>query len=170
MLNTQARRSAHEVIVVLTDGVSSDDANLAANDARSAGIAVMTVGIGGVIDQNELRDIADEDHYVFTVTYFDELVNVVHDFYTETCEIIQALNPISIDSCCRTGSVGTEWADVECRKHDTHADCEADWINKCVYGLDWHNSGFVQVPIPGCNAVTTITPTPAPTASHAAAT
>jgi len=87
------RPSAKRVMIVLTDGQSGDFHVLpqAKAVAASLGITMMSVGVGSGIGITELKAIADQDDYVFTMNDFNALVAAVDDFSTEVCEIINLL-------------------------------------------------------------------------------
>merc|ERR1712117_682455 len=87
------RPSAKRVMIVLTDGQSRDFDALpqAKAVAASLGITMMSVGVGSGIGLSELKAIADQDDYVFTMNDFNALVAAVDDFSTEVCEIINLL-------------------------------------------------------------------------------
>lgn len=85
------RPEATPVMIVITDGVSSDTPHLGANEARAHGITLMSVGVGSGVDHAELVSIANEPDYVFRVTDYNELVDTVHGFSNEVCQIINRL-------------------------------------------------------------------------------
>jgi glycerophosphoryl diester phosphodiesterase len=82
------RAGAPDVLIVLTDGQSSDpNATIAAaNAARAAGITVIAVGIGAGPDNAELRGMASSIGLIFTPGSFEDLIYV-----------LEALAPASAD-------------------------------------------------------------------------
>jgi len=82
-----------KVMVVITDGISSDDVGGPANAARLAGISVLAVGVGEddngdtTYDIGQLREIAGYDTAkMFEVTDYAELVKYVYDTTDAVCK------------------------------------------------------------------------------------
>jgi glycerophosphoryl diester phosphodiesterase/uncharacterized protein YegL len=74
---TAGRANAPNVIILLTDGESGDDAIGPANAAKAQGTTIITVGIGGNISTQTLQQIASTPGYVFTPADFNDLIQVV---------------------------------------------------------------------------------------------
>jgi len=78
LFDTGHRADALDVVVLLTDGPSSDDVTMPSRALRDMGVKIITVGIGQDIDRNQLDDVAsdpDEEH-VFTADY-DSLATII---------------------------------------------------------------------------------------------
>lgn len=90
----KGRPGVPSVIIVLTDGRSDEPAKtqLEASFARSQGIRILSVGIGSIIDVNELNGIStdpDENH-VFLIDDFSEssFAKLLAPLVKETCGMI----------------------------------------------------------------------------------
>ncbi|XP_067680567.1 collagen alpha-4(VI) chain-like [Haliotis asinina] len=85
-----ARNSSNHLIIMLTDGHSTDKAKTkaSANSIHGAGTQVIAIGIGTGIDQQELKDIAsgDGDQNAFAVANFDALQTIEKEIQTQTCK------------------------------------------------------------------------------------
>ncbi|XP_026232070.1 collagen alpha-3(VI) chain-like [Anabas testudineus] len=75
-----------QVVVVLTDGRSQDDASEPAQVLRLAGVEVFAVGVQNAVDL-ELREMASEPHdtHVFSVDSFLNLQDIVQDLVVGLC-------------------------------------------------------------------------------------
>jgi glycerophosphoryl diester phosphodiesterase len=71
------RPDAPNVIVILTDGESSDNVSGPVAAAKSQGTTIIAVGIGDGISGQTLQTIASNPGYVFTPGDFDDLIQVV---------------------------------------------------------------------------------------------
>ena len=74
------RSRAPNIGVILTDGVSSRDANLTvpyARDARLDGIILVAIGIGDAVNMDELLGIAGAPEFVNHVRSFDALPTII---------------------------------------------------------------------------------------------
>lgn len=65
-LRRRRRRGRRQVLIVLTDGRSSDNAKKESLKIKKAGVDVITIGIGKGYSQKELKDIASNSKTVFT--------------------------------------------------------------------------------------------------------
>ena len=76
------------IAIVLSDGKSGDEVSGPAEAARAAGITVFAIGIGGDVDHDELREIANDpdDRYLFEVQDFDVIDNIRSEISQVTCE------------------------------------------------------------------------------------
>ncbi|XP_033760687.1 uncharacterized protein LOC117342598 [Pecten maximus] len=81
-----ARKNAEKVIILMTDGQSSDDPNVVASTLKSEGVAIICVGIGSNIDQAQLNAIAYNTSFVFEVTDFDVLINIKKIVQQSSCD------------------------------------------------------------------------------------
>lgn len=66
-----------KILVVLTDGVSNDPVLAASDWARSNGIALIAVGIGGNINKNQLLQIAGSESNYIQINSYNELPKLV---------------------------------------------------------------------------------------------
>lgn len=86
LFDTGHRSDALDVLVLMTDGPSSDDITEPARKLRDMGVKIITVGIGPQIDKAQLNDIAsdpDEEH-VFTSDY-DNLASIIRRTQKASC-------------------------------------------------------------------------------------
>lgn len=87
--NTYSRVGIPFNMVVITDGESTNQTAtlIAAGNAISLGIQTFSVGVGRFVNQNELKQIADNklDH-VFNAANFDDLVNLLNPLSLAICE------------------------------------------------------------------------------------
>ncbi|XP_046370521.2 collagen alpha-4(VI) chain-like isoform X2 [Haliotis rufescens] len=85
-----ARNNSNHLIIILTDGQSSDktQTKAAANSVHNAGTQVIAIGIGNSIDQQEIKDIAsgDGDQNAFAVADFDALQTIEKEIQSQTCK------------------------------------------------------------------------------------
>ncbi|KAK0059970.1 collagen alpha-5(VI) chain [Biomphalaria pfeifferi] len=81
---------APDIIIVITDGASSDKTKTkeAAKKLKDKNIKVMVVGIGIKQSNEELRDIASADSMVFSVTDFSRLANIEQQLFHKACEVV----------------------------------------------------------------------------------
>lgn len=89
------RADAIPLIILLTDGISSDDPVPLAKAAQGAGIRIIAIGVGGY-DINQLQAIASEpkDQAVFELTSFDTLANLNEPIATVACNASVLLSAI----------------------------------------------------------------------------
>ena len=86
LFDTGHRPDALDVLVLMTDGPSSDDVTTPARSLRDFGVKIIAVGIGNQIDKSQLRDIAsdpDEEH-MFTADY-DNLASIIRKVQKAAC-------------------------------------------------------------------------------------
>ncbi|XP_046571856.1 collagen alpha-4(VI) chain-like [Haliotis rubra] len=84
-----ARPSAAKIVIVITDGQSTNRANTVqqANNLHQAGVEVMAIGIGSSANQQELANIATDTKHVFSVTNFDSLKTIQNELQQSTCAV-----------------------------------------------------------------------------------
>ena len=85
------RPSAPNIGIVITDGVSTFDANLTipeADTARSRGIIMFAIGIGEEISQDELNGIGNRPsrQFVFNAENFDALIAIREQVVVAACQ------------------------------------------------------------------------------------
>lgn len=78
------------MVIVMTDGRQTRDPdavdlNVAADPIHRQGARVLVVGIGPEISQYELRLIAKDSSYVFTVQSFESLTKATRDVAASAC-------------------------------------------------------------------------------------
>ena len=75
MLAAESRPYVTRTLVLITDGFSTADAQIAASDIRQADTVILAVGIGGGANSHELYNLAAASYYANTVflTRFDTL-------------------------------------------------------------------------------------------------
>ncbi|VDH94990.1 Hypothetical predicted protein [Mytilus galloprovincialis] len=84
------RSDARNVLVVITDGKSTDPAQTIkeAKTLHGTNISVIAVGIGSGVDKNELNVIASDPQYVLNVDDFDALRKIYGSVHELACKII----------------------------------------------------------------------------------
>lgn len=84
-----ARSNVPRIAIMVTDGGTSETtaAINQANEARLAHISMIGVGVGGLVNMNELNSIADKPSasHVITVRNYDELESISNQLMTMTC-------------------------------------------------------------------------------------
>ncbi|KAL4232185.1 collagen [Mactra antiquata] len=88
------REGAERVIIVVTDGYSTNNESTLTEAAKSKdlGIKMIAVGVGYGIDIDELTGIASThngEKMAFTADNFDDLKNVVDKVTMSTCDVMQ---------------------------------------------------------------------------------
>lgn len=69
-------RGVTRVLVVLLAGKSSDDVKAPANSLKTAGIKIITVGMGASVDQSQLSSMKTPPSNVLKVPSFDRLADI----------------------------------------------------------------------------------------------
>ncbi|XP_046571858.1 collagen alpha-4(VI) chain-like isoform X2 [Haliotis rubra] len=95
------RNDSEKIIIVLTDGQSTDTINTAsvANQIHNTDIQVISIGIGSAIDKTELATIATDNEHMYLVANFSVLFAIVDEVAKETCtstELVCRSNPADI--------------------------------------------------------------------------
>ncbi|GAB1600178.1 protein PIF-like [Argonauta hians] len=90
MMEREARPGAARVAVILTDGRSRypNETIEEAQKAKSAGIVMITVGVGHAISRDELAQIATSEREVIDVSDFSSLQGVVGILEKLLCKVI----------------------------------------------------------------------------------
>ncbi|XP_064631744.1 uncharacterized protein LOC135490027 [Lineus longissimus] len=109
------RAGVPNIGIVVTDGRSINEAWTVgeAQTARDDGIIMLALGVTASVDIDEINGIAsdpDSDH-AFTVTDFDDLVNVIDIFGDATCEVSTSAL-VSTPAPTMTTCAGSEPLDV----------------------------------------------------------
>lgn len=90
-----ARAEVKKLAFILTDGRQTELAGVksvkvslreAAKPLIDSGIKTLSIGIGHVVDRNELRAMVESDEDVITAVNFDELVKRIQNISQLTCE------------------------------------------------------------------------------------
>ena len=92
---SRARKTASQVLIVLTDGVSQDEIEKAASDLIGDKVFVFSVGIGNSVDANELEKIAGLPEYVFKTANYNALTGITDTLYNKLCSSLKSDNCIS---------------------------------------------------------------------------
>ncbi|KAK3604612.1 hypothetical protein CHS0354_027465, partial [Potamilus streckersoni] len=87
--NHGARNDAPNYLIVLTDGASSNTNNTltAAQHLKTQGIRIISIGVGGQINKDEINGIASDSGHAFTVSSFNALQTIRNDIKQSTCEV-----------------------------------------------------------------------------------
>jgi uncharacterized protein YegL len=72
------------ILIVLTDGVASDDVSLPAKNVRDENIVIYTIGIGEY-NLEQLKEIASSESHVYTLSTFTELEKFISTLTSSTC-------------------------------------------------------------------------------------
>ena len=87
------RPLAPDLAIVITDGVSTYDHEQTipyANEAKRAGITIIVIGVGDLVDQTELIGMAsavNDTPLVFNVTSYDALFSIQESISAVACDI-----------------------------------------------------------------------------------
>ncbi|KAI8506670.1 Cartilage matrix protein [Branchiostoma belcheri] len=101
-----ARAGVSKVAIVVTDGQSADDVVRPALNAGKEGIVLYAVGIGGEVDYQELRGIANSADKVFNVTDFSGLQSIGNTLPDQVCQTgVEVFVQIPITSETFTGEL-----------------------------------------------------------------
>jgi von Willebrand factor type A domain len=87
----QARRGVPKIAILITDGAANREADrtlLSANQTKSAGIEIFTVGITTLVDVNQLRAIASPpvDSHFFYVSNYNQISTVLSSLVDNSCK------------------------------------------------------------------------------------
>ncbi|RXN15575.1 collagen alpha-1(XIV) chain-like protein [Labeo rohita] len=88
-----SRPDVPKIVILITDGKSSDDVLLSAQRLRDAGIELFAIGVKDA-DENELRAIASppEETHVYKVSDFRFMLDIMEKLTRSVCERISELN------------------------------------------------------------------------------
>eukprot|EP00106_Octopus_bimaculoides_P019225 XP_014786667.1 PREDICTED: protein PIF-like [Octopus bimaculoides] len=109
MMEAESRPNAARVAIVITDGRSSHPIQTTqeALKAKSAGIVMLTVGVGHAISRAELSQIATSEREMFDVSDFSGLQGVVGILRKLLCKIIVTTTLTSITAKTTKSSAAT---------------------------------------------------------------
>jgi hypothetical protein len=81
------RKDVPKVMIVITDGKNSKEGvlDIAAKRAKNASINTIAVGVGPLVDNDELKMIASGDH-VFKITNYDYIAEYLNNILKTACE------------------------------------------------------------------------------------
>ena len=82
--------NSQQVAIVITDGEQTETGgftplDVASKGLKDKGVVVYSLGVGGGVDAEQLRQIASSDDNVFTSAGFEELVDVVTPIVDKSC-------------------------------------------------------------------------------------
>ncbi|XP_041351171.1 collagen alpha-4(VI) chain-like [Gigantopelta aegis] len=82
-----ARKDATQILVIMTDGQSSEKAKTIAeaHNMHATKVRVISIGVGKNIDANELNTIATDKNHAFTVANFTALQTIENEVVKTTC-------------------------------------------------------------------------------------
>lgn len=87
-----------QVAIVITDGEQTETGGFtpldeASQGLKDKGVVVYSLGVGGGVKPEQLRQIASSDENVFTSAGFDELIDVVKPIVEQSCPIKPTPSP-----------------------------------------------------------------------------
>ena len=74
----------HQVLIVMTDGISQDSVVRPSSDLRNAGVSILALGIGKRFRRSQLNQMAGNRRYVFSAD-FRSLTRVVRSIKRAAC-------------------------------------------------------------------------------------
>lgn len=82
------RKGVPKIAIVITDGMSNIGLNtkVEADAAKKDNITLFAIGIGGAVNQRELKDIASNPNFVFSTNNFKNLNKIVDGLVKTTCK------------------------------------------------------------------------------------
>ncbi|XP_078660839.1 uncharacterized protein LOC144905190 isoform X3 [Branchiostoma floridae x Branchiostoma belcheri] len=152
--NNGDRSNVPNVMIVVTDGQSSDDVAVPAQTARNAGITMYAVGIGNSVDANELLQIAGQANRVVQSADFSTLFSVGEDLQELVCDAGWCGDPGAPVNGFRLGSFF--------EGHVVTFGCNAGFILNGASSTICQGNGNWSNAVPVCIAITTPAPTRAP--------
>ncbi|KAL8599728.1 hypothetical protein ACOMHN_024779 [Nucella lapillus] len=113
-----SRPWAAHILILITDGLSSDSnqTTLEASIARSKGIQLFAIGVGGGADEKELRAIASDpdDAHVFHVENYDALKEIEKSLAQKTCHRTNSSESAGGESGEQSGQDSEDMATKRC--------------------------------------------------------
>lgn len=102
---------AKKILILLTDGQSGDSVNQPAQQLKSIGVKIFSIGVGSGIDVSELETVASSppDDHVFRLQNFEDLSSLVEKISDTTC------NGIDLYYLCCTIIYDTKYRQHEMR-------------------------------------------------------
>ncbi|GAB1606677.1 type VI, alpha, partial [Argonauta hians] len=84
------RKGVPKIAIVLTDGMSNIGLNtrVESDAAKKDNISMFAIGIGGAVNQAELKGIASDPNFVFSIKNFKNLPKIVDGLVKTTCKEI----------------------------------------------------------------------------------
>lgn len=78
---------ARKILIILTDGQSSGSVDQPAQQLKSIGVIIFSIGVGSGINAEELKTIASPpaDEHVYLLDNFNELSSLADKMSTKTC-------------------------------------------------------------------------------------
>ena len=87
-----SRPNVAKVLILLTDGTANvEETNTVpeATQTKDAGIKILTVGVTGEVNEEQLREIASDRSYYFYAANFDQLNTILHDVVETSCTVVE---------------------------------------------------------------------------------
>ncbi|XP_015750459.1 PREDICTED: uncharacterized protein LOC107330348, partial [Acropora digitifera] len=102
--NAGMRPTVPKVLIVITDGEQTTTGgftplDIASQGIKDKGIVVYSLGIGGNVDSDQLKQIASSEDNVFISVGFDELLDVVQPIVEKSCPINPTTTPTPEETC-----------------------------------------------------------------------
>lgn len=77
--------------MVITDGKqtrtnTSTELSVASSGIKKKGVTVFALGIGKIVEQSELEEIASSSDYVFSVSSFEDVKTLADDLRKSLCK------------------------------------------------------------------------------------
>ena len=87
-----ARPGVHQIAMVITDGVQTQEADTkdlreASAPLRDAGVKILAIGIGPSTNESELRLMVEKDEDVLLAKSFDHLILKLNSLIKKTCSL-----------------------------------------------------------------------------------
>ena len=87
-----ARSGVHQIAMVITDGVQTQEADTkdlreASAPLRDAGVKILAIGVGRSTDPAELRLMVEKDEDVLLAKSFDDLLVKLKSLIKKTCSL-----------------------------------------------------------------------------------
>ena len=78
---------ARKVLIILTDGHSSDSVNQPSQQLKNIGVIIFSIGVGSGVNEEQLETMASPptDEHVYLLDNFDELSTLAEKISTKAC-------------------------------------------------------------------------------------
>ncbi|XP_033756147.1 cartilage matrix protein-like [Pecten maximus] len=134
-----ARSEAPKIVILLTDGSSNDDSEKEANLLRDMDVTLLVIGVGNV-DMDQLKAIAANDKFLFTVSDFSELSGIAEQFVASipcpdeplTCHLSEAVQCYKGQArSLLSGLLPIAARDSVCSTTEVYSDCVTNLTVTC---------------------------------------
>ena len=95
------------ILIVLTDGISSDSVSTPAQNVRDENIVVYAIGVANY-DLQQLENIASSESHVYTLSAFSDLEKFISTITSSTC---YEPRPVSLNETIETNVAGDAYQD-----------------------------------------------------------